>query len=303
MTTYTGNKNLIEPSAGSYNNTWASPVNSNWSILDNALGGVTSISVTGVGSGSYQLSTAQYTPPNIEFTGALSASLAYLVPAGVGGLWSIFNNTSGAHALTFGVSGGSQFTLPQGYRTTLISDGANMQIADNGTAATSSAATLTAAEAFATTAANNAQSAAISTSEAFATSAANTAQSNAETYAAAQAATAQSNAETFATSAANTAQSNAETYANGTSGSNANGIWFKLPGSGIIVQSGYFAGQPSSPATITLPTAFTTCSSIVVTPVGQQSTYDVNTIAGVTSSFVLNFGAASTAFSWIATGK
>ena len=25
MTTYTGNKNLIEPSAGSYNNTWASP--------------------------------------------------------------------------------------------------------------------------------------------------------------------------------------------------------------------------------------------------------------------------------------
>jgi hypothetical protein len=166
---FTENKNLIEPASGSFTNSWASPVNSNWSILDEALGGVTTINVTGVTGPLIALSIAQYQPPNIVFTGTQSANLEYVIPSGVGGLWSIFNSTSGAFTIIIGNGGGGpSVTVAQGARAFVVSDGTNVEFADTQPAASA----LAAAETFATTAANTAQT----NAETFATTAANAAQ-------------------------------------------------------------------------------------------------------------------------------
>jgi len=129
--TFTINKSIEKPSAGSYNNTWATPVNADWDDIDNALGGNTAINVTGVASGTYAFTLPQYQPPNIVFTGTLGADLVYAVPAGVGGIWSVFNNTSGAFTLTFGSGGGGSLVLPQGTRTLVVCDGVNVQTAQS----------------------------------------------------------------------------------------------------------------------------------------------------------------------------
>lgn len=129
MSTFTTNKNLEQPAAGSYNNTWATPVNADWGAIDNAFGGNTSISVTGVGAGIYTLSVAQYQPPSIEFTGTLTANLIYALPSGVGGSWSVWNNTTGAFSLTFASGSGGSVLVRQGQRVYLICDSVNMQYA------------------------------------------------------------------------------------------------------------------------------------------------------------------------------
>jgi hypothetical protein len=132
VSTFTPNKNLEQPAAGSDNNTWATPVNNDWAVIDTAFGGLANINVTGVGAGSYVMNFAQITPPNIVFNGTMSANLTFNVPTGVGGFWSVFNNTGGAFTLTFGSAGGGSQVIPQGQRVIMITDGANMSFAQTG---------------------------------------------------------------------------------------------------------------------------------------------------------------------------
>jgi len=132
--TFTTNKSIEKPSAGSYNNTWANPVNADWDDIDNALGGNTAIDVTGVLAGTYAFTLSQYQPPNIVFTGTLGANLIYALPSTVGGMWSVFNNTSGAFSMTFTSGGGGSLILPQGKRTLLVCDGVNVQFAQTAVA-------------------------------------------------------------------------------------------------------------------------------------------------------------------------
>lgn len=123
------NKGLEEPAAGDYVNAWATPVNANWTAIDAALGGTTPISVTGISASTTALTLTQYRPPNIEFTGTLATNLAYQIPTGVGGMWSISNATSGAFTLAFSIAVGNSLTLPPG-RTLIISDGATVALAN-----------------------------------------------------------------------------------------------------------------------------------------------------------------------------
>lgn len=129
--TYTTNKSIEKPAAGDYVNAWAPPVNADWDDIDTALGGSTSIIVTGIGPGPIALTLTQYRPPNIQFSGVLSQALTYQVPTGIGGIWSVYNNTTGAFNLTFGVAAGGSFVVPQGQRALLICDGVNMVLAQN----------------------------------------------------------------------------------------------------------------------------------------------------------------------------
>ena len=126
VSSYTTNKNIEKPANGDYNNTWSTPVNSDWDIIDKAFGGTTSINAVGA-SGTVALTTVQYQAPIVIITGTLTANVNYQLPAGVGGFWYIFNNTSGAFSVLFSsASGGSTVTLPQGYTVGVISDGTNI---------------------------------------------------------------------------------------------------------------------------------------------------------------------------------
>ena len=130
---YTQNKGIEQPASGSYNSTWATPVNNDWEDIDNAFGGSATIDVTGVSAGIYTLTLAQYQPPNIIFTGAITGNLVYILPANVGGLWTIKNATSGGATLTFMAAGGGSVVLPQGQRTFVVTDGTNMEFAQSAT--------------------------------------------------------------------------------------------------------------------------------------------------------------------------
>lgn len=142
----TPNKDLDLPVTGEYVNAWGPVVNDNFTAIDAALGGTTQISVTSVGAGIYTLTSTQYTPPNIEFTGVVSGSLNYQLPTGVGGLWTISNATTGASTLFLSIAAGNVLTIYPG-RNLITSDGATISLADSATIATAAAATLEAAEA------------------------------------------------------------------------------------------------------------------------------------------------------------
>ena len=126
VSSYTPNKQIEKPANGDYNNTWSTPVNSDWDIIDKAFGGTTAINAVGA-SGTVTLTATQYQPPIITITGTLTANVNYQLPASVGGFWYIFNNTSGAFSILFSsAGGGSTVTLPQGYTVSVISDGTNI---------------------------------------------------------------------------------------------------------------------------------------------------------------------------------
>jgi hypothetical protein len=154
--TYTPNKDLEMPASGSYNNAWAAPLNNVIDNIDSCLGGTATISVTGA-SGNVTLSVGQYQPVNIEFTGTLTANVTYLLPASVGGVWTIYNAASGAFTIKFGTSY-NQIAITYAQRAYLVSDGTSVGYADTQ---------------FAQSAANTAQAAAIAAAEAYASNASN----------------------------------------------------------------------------------------------------------------------------------
>lgn len=123
---YTTNKRIEKPANGDYNNTWSTPVNNDWDIIDQSLGGQTLLNVVSV-SGTVTLTVAQYRSPIIIISGTLTANITYQIPSGVGGFWYVYNNTTGAYTITLAnAGGGTSLTLAQGYTTTCISDGTNI---------------------------------------------------------------------------------------------------------------------------------------------------------------------------------
>jgi len=138
VSSYTPNKRIEKPANGDYNNTWSAPVNDDWDIIDKAFGGTTIINAVGA-SGTVVLTAAQYRPPIITINGALTANVNYQLPAGVGGFFYIFNNTSGAFSVLFSsAGGGSTVTLPRGYTIAVISDGTNIGLGTTNAALISS---------------------------------------------------------------------------------------------------------------------------------------------------------------------
>lgn len=126
--TFSPNKSLELPASGDYVNTWATPVNADWTAIDTSFGGLTSINVVSA-SGTIVLSVDQYRPPNIVISGLLTANVNYQLPSGVGGTWSIFNNTTGAFSVTFSsAGGGTAVALMQGSRTLVLCDGTNVAV-------------------------------------------------------------------------------------------------------------------------------------------------------------------------------
>lgn len=133
--TYTTNKNIEKPGYNDYvsNPTgWSGPINTDWDIIDAALGGVTVKNPTGV-SGTVALSTSEYQKLILVFgtslTGqaTLTGNITYTLPYGVGGNWIVYNNTTGAYTITLAQAsgGGTSTTIPQGARSLVYSDGEN----------------------------------------------------------------------------------------------------------------------------------------------------------------------------------
>lgn len=140
----TVNKNLNTPANNSNIGTWDVPVNANWTSIDAALGGNIILNPNVVGY-TITLTAAQYLPTflivgtTVSTSVTITGNVTYTIPAGVGGQWTVYNNTSGAFTVTIAsAGGGTSVVVGQGLRTGIGSDGTNIFI-------TSSTSTLNAA--------------------------------------------------------------------------------------------------------------------------------------------------------------
>lgn len=126
----TANKGLAEPANGSLN--WDVPLNTNFGIIDAALGSTTTIDVTGIGTTPVTLLPAQYQSLIIAFTGTLTANVTYQVPSGVGGQWIISNAAvslppSANYTITFRTSAAlASVVIPASSRVIVYSDDSNI---------------------------------------------------------------------------------------------------------------------------------------------------------------------------------
>lgn len=138
--TYTTNKSIEKPNYNDYASNptgWTTPVNNDWDIIDKSFGGTTVKNPTGV-SGTVNLVASEYQSAIIVFgvsissAATLTGNITYTIPSGVGGVWSIFNNTTGAYTITFAsLGGGTSVVLSQGVSTTVFSDGTNVRLCDD----------------------------------------------------------------------------------------------------------------------------------------------------------------------------
>ena len=124
---YTTNISLEKPANGDYNNTWNVPVNSDWDVIDQAVGGRTTFNVLGK-SGTVAIALAEYRSRILIFSGILTANVNYQFPAGIGGNWYVYNNTTGSFTITMSsaTGGGTTYVIPQNYTTLVICDGTNV---------------------------------------------------------------------------------------------------------------------------------------------------------------------------------
>lgn len=138
--TYTTNKNIEKPGYNDYSTNptgWSGPINSDWDVIDRSFGGVQVKNPTGV-SGTVVLTTSEYQAPilvvgtSISGTATLTANVNYQIPSGVGGVWTVYNNTTGSFTVTISSGGGgTTVDITQGLHTLVYSDGTNIFRAEN----------------------------------------------------------------------------------------------------------------------------------------------------------------------------
>jgi hypothetical protein len=121
---------LTQPAFNTPN--WDVPLNSNFDILDNSLGGVTSLSST---NGIVTLTSTQYQKAilNIPSSVTLTGNLTYRIPSGVIGTWVVSNlSTQGAFSITIDSAGGGvTFSVPPLSASYIFCDGTNVYNAAN----------------------------------------------------------------------------------------------------------------------------------------------------------------------------
>lgn len=127
MTSKTG---LAQPAYNS--SSWNTPLNSNFDILDNALGGITTIAST---SGTVTLTSTQYQKAilNIPSSVTLTNNLIIRLPSGVIGSWVINNlATQTVYSIVVdSAGGGTALTLSPLSSTFVFCDGTNVYNAAN----------------------------------------------------------------------------------------------------------------------------------------------------------------------------
>jgi hypothetical protein len=127
--TFSVNKNLELPGNGDYVNTWNIPLNGDMTILDNALGGMTSLNAT---SGSAVLTPTQYQKLILNVSGSIGANVVYTIPSGVGGQWVVKNLTSGGWSVIIASGGGgASAEVVNGTICLVACDGTNAYIPTN----------------------------------------------------------------------------------------------------------------------------------------------------------------------------
>ena len=117
---FTTNVNLEEPALGDYVNSWNTPVNSNFTVIDDVFGGQ---SPQIFSNANITLTVAQAAYFQFVCSGALTGNVELILPATIGGRRVVTNNCSGAFTLKL-LNGSSDpgggVLCPQGANTPVL---------------------------------------------------------------------------------------------------------------------------------------------------------------------------------------
>jgi hypothetical protein len=107
VSTFTPNINLEEPARGDDVGTWDTPVNSNMTLLDLTLGGITTISLN---NSNIVLSAAQFLSKGITTNSTLTGSVTITFPTSFTKSYEFFNQCTGSlnNTVTLATTAGGQ---------------------------------------------------------------------------------------------------------------------------------------------------------------------------------------------------
>jgi hypothetical protein len=125
VSTFTTNKSIEKPGNGDYVDTWSTPVNADFDIIDQAFGGVTNLNAA---AGNATLTSTQYRSLVLNVTGTIASAVTYTIPSGIGGQWIVINGTTGGFGVIIAsAGGGTSYTVTNGNRMIVFSDGTNIR--------------------------------------------------------------------------------------------------------------------------------------------------------------------------------
>jgi hypothetical protein len=133
VSTFTPNIQLEEPARGDDVGTWDTPVNSNTSVLDSALGAITTIPLN---NSNIVLTGAQFQSENITFNSTLTGSVQITFPTSFKKPYSIGHLCTGSSAFTITLAttaaGGQAICCPPGETIDCFNDGTNIKFKNLG---------------------------------------------------------------------------------------------------------------------------------------------------------------------------
>ena len=133
---YTTSLKIQEIGNGEQASVWGSTTNTNWQLIEQAVAGVQTIT----------MSNANYTLTNLNgvldearnmvlvVQGTNSGIYQVVAPLNQPKMYVIYNNTTGGYAITIGASSGSVITIPNGVTAQVYTDGTNFYSAQTGSA-------------------------------------------------------------------------------------------------------------------------------------------------------------------------
>ena len=124
--TYTTSLQIQKIGTGEQSGVWGSTTNTNWDLIEQAVAGVRTITMT---NADYTLTVLNGTSDEarnavLVVTGTNSAIFKVIIPA-VTKTYVVTNNTTGGYAITVGTSSGASVTVPNGISILVYCDATN----------------------------------------------------------------------------------------------------------------------------------------------------------------------------------
>ena len=131
---------------GEQSGIWGATTNTNWNLIEQAVAGVASITMTNANYTLTVLNGISDEARNMVLVvGGTNSAIRQIIAPLVNKMYVVFNNTSGGYAITVGGATGTTVSVPNGVATIVYCDGTNFYSGFSGTSGTFTASSFTGA--------------------------------------------------------------------------------------------------------------------------------------------------------------